>query len=393
MNYFKIQEAIKKSGMDGWLLYSFQGMNPIADRLLQIPVDLVSTRRVFYFIPASGEPVKLVSKIEDCVLDDLPGKRKRYLSYDSLREYLKEITRDATIIAMEYSPDNNIPFVSRVDAGTVELLRSIGKEIVSSACLIQQFEATLTEEQIDSHRVSSRLLRQFISNAIDEICTRIRKTGKVREHHIQHFLTRRYEEHNLITSQLPIVAVNENAVNPHYEPIEGEDSNITEDSLILLDLCAKQNKANAVYAELTRMIYLGFEIPPKYSDAFSIVVEARDAAVAFLKEKFEQNIPVQGWEVDDICRTILNDAGYGNCFIHRTGHSIGEEIHGYGANLDNLETRDERQLIPGTIFSIEPGIYSNTYGVRSEINILVTADGDVEITSGEPQMEIDLISL
>ncbi|MCP4725436.1 MAG: M24 family metallopeptidase [bacterium] len=393
MDYYKIQEALKEQNLDGWLLYSFQGINPIAERLLNISEGSVVTRRLFYFIPASGEPLKLVSKIEDNVLDELPGKRIRYLSYKSLKEGLKEITKDAGIIAMEYTPDNSIPYISRVDAGTIELLRSLGKEIVSSADLIQLFEATLTDEQIDSHYIASKLIRQFISNAFDEICTRIKKTGKVREHHIQHFLTRRFEEHNLISSQLPIVAANENAANPHYEPVEGEDSNIREDSLVLIDLCAKQNKRNAVYAEITHMAYPGSRIPSKYADSFSVVVNARDAAVELLKNRFEQNIPVYGWEVDNICRNILNDAGYGNCFIHRTGHSIGEEIHGYGANMDNLETRDERQIIPRTIFSIEPGIYSNTYGVRSEINILITEQGEVEITSGEPQMEIELISL
>jgi Xaa-Pro aminopeptidase len=272
-------------------------------------------------------------------------------------------------------------------------LKSFDKEIVSSADLIQIFEATLTDEQIESHYLVSKLIRQFINNAFDEISTRIKKAGKIREHNIQHFLLRRFEEHNLVSSHLPIVAVNENAANPHYEPVEGKDSNIKEDSLVLIDLWAKQNKPKSVYAENTRVAYLGSRIPPKFKESFSVVVKARDAAVEFLKDRFEQNIPVHGWEVDDLCRTILNDSGYGNCFIHRTGHSIGEEIHGYGANMDNLETHDERQIIPRTIFSIEPGIYSNTFGVRSELNILITPKGEVEITSGEPQMDIDLISL
>ena len=388
MDIQKIQESLNRNELDGWLLYDFHEINDIAGRLLNLPDTIHQTRRYFYFIPKQGTPQKLVHRIESNNLDDLKGDKTVYLSWQSLEDGLKHILGDFRRIAMEYSPRNSIPYVSRVDAGTVELVRSFDVEVVSSANLIQEFEACLTDKQIESHYTAAKQIRQFVHNAFDEIHGRIAKCGEINEHAIQRFLMKRYEEHNLITDHPPIVAVNANAGNPHYAPPEADSTTVYRDNLVLIDLWAKQPKKGSVFADITWMGYTGDTIPEEYSKSFSIIAEARDKAFELVTGRFSERKPVEGWEVDDVSRSVIDNAGYGDFFIHRTGHSIGEDIHANGANMDNLETHDDRRILNSTCFSLEPGIYTDTYGVRTEIDVLITADGEVQCTGGDPQKEI-----
>ncbi|KPK91836.1 hypothetical protein AMJ80_07035 [bacterium SM23_31] len=388
MDIKRIQKALKRQRLDGWLLYDFQGMNIIAVRLLKLPEHVKNTRRYFYFIPAEGTPRKLVHRIEAGNLDSLPGEKTTYLSWQSLGEGIKNITEGANTIAMEFSQHNAIPYVARVDAGTVDLLRFIGKDVVSSANLIQEFEATLTNEQIESHLTAAKQIRQFIFNAFDEIHARLVKCGEVKEYAIQHFLLRRLEEHNLITHNPPIVAVNANAGNPHYRPYKNSSDTIRKDNLVLIDLVAKLPMPKSVFADITWMAYTGEHIPDEYVKTFSIASQARDTAFKLVSDRFADGKPIEGWEVDDAARAVIRNAGYGEFFIHRTGHSIGEDIHGNGANMDNLETHDDRRILPRTCFSIEPGIYTDTYGIRTEIDVLITPEREAQCTGGDPQKEI-----
>ncbi len=391
MDIPRIQKALNELNFDGWLLYDFHGINPIANNLLDLPEELHATRRYFYFIPAYGEPKKLVHRIESQNLDTCPGEKYVYLSWQSYREGLTTILNGHRRIAMEFSPDNAIPYISRVDAGTIDLVKSLDKEIISSADLVQEIEVRLTDEQIDSHIVVAKQIRQFIYNAFGEIRTRIVKLGEIREHAVQQFLVRRLGEHNLITDHPPIVAVNANAGNPHYAPSEHDSAFIGPDNLVLVDLWAKLPNAGSIYADITWMGYTGEFVPEEYTQTFDIVANARDKAFSFIHDRFAEEKLVMGWEVDDVARNIISEAGYGENFIHRTGHSVGEDVHGNGTNLDNLETHDERKLLRSTCLTIEPGIYTDTYGIRTEINVLITHEGEVLCTGGDPQQEIKII--
>ncbi len=388
MDIQQIQRTLGELKLDGWLLYDFKGINTIANTLLKLPNGLHATRRYCYFIPVSGDPKKLVHRIESQNLDAYPGGKNVYLSWQSYKEGLETILSGFHKIAMEYSPENAIPYISRVDAGTVELVRSLGKEIYSSADLIQEIEVRLTDDQIDCHIVAAKQIRQFIYNAFDEIHSRIKKFGEIKEHAVQQFLMRRCGEHNLVTDHPPIVAVNANTGDPHYSPHENKSAVIGSESLVLIDLWAKLPKMGAIYADITWMGYTGKSVPDEYKHTFSIVTKARDRAFSFIKEKFSSGKPIKGWEVDDVTRNVIEEAGYGENFIHRTGHSIGEEVHSNGTNLDNLETHDSRSIIPRTCFSIEPGIYTESFGVRTEINVIVSQTNEALCTGGEPQNEI-----
>ena len=388
MDIQQIQRTLSDLRLDGWLLYDFKGINTIANTLLKLPEGLHATRRYCYFIPVSGDPKKLVHRIESQNLDGYPGEKNVYLSWQSYKEGLKTILSGFRKIAMEYSPDNAIPYISRVDAGTVELIRSLGKEIHSSADLVQETGVRLNDDQIECHIAAAKQIRQFVYNAFDEIHSRITKFGEIKEHAVQQFLTRRCGEHNLIADHPPIVAVNANAGDPHYSPREDESAVIKSDNLVLIDLWAKLPKNGAIYADITWMGYTGTTIPDEYKHTFSIVTKARDRAFSFIEEKFFLGKPIKGWEVDDVTRNVIGEAGYGENFIHRTGHSIGEEVHSNGTNLDNLETHDSRTIIPRTCFSIEPGIYTESFGVRTEINVIISSTKEVLCTGGTPQKEI-----
>jgi Xaa-Pro dipeptidase len=371
-----IQQAIREQpGLDGWLFYDFRHSDPLSYAVLLLPADMHVTRRWYYWVPASGTPVKLVHGIEPHVLDSLPGTRRCYVSWRDRQSALQELLQGATRVAMQYSPYNAIPYVSRVDAGTIELIRSFGIEVVTSADLVQQFEAVWDEGQLRSHRVAAEALRRIVDEAFHHVGANVGRAEPFGEYELQQFILSRFQQYGLVTSSPPIAAVNEHSADPHYTPSKEVSRPIRAGDLVLIDLWAKQPTPGSVYADITWTGYVGGPAPARHRRIFDIVRSARDAAVAFVRERIRaRNFPC-GWEVDDVCRRVIEEAGYGEQFIHRTGHSIGVEVHGNGANIDNLETQDGRRVMPCTAFSIEPGIYlPGEFGIRSELDVYVSFD-------------------
>lgn len=374
-----IQAALCEQGVDGWLLYDFRGLNVLA---LRVVGHEPQSRRVAAYIPAVGEPRVLVHKIEPGAWSQVPGERRKYLHWSEFREGMQWLIGDGRQVAMEYSPMNDNPYISRVDGGTIELVRSFGVEIVSSGDLIQLFEARWDEWQWDSHQKASALNQEAFEVAWDFIAEKIRSDGEVREHVVQQRIMAFFKENGLTTYSPPIVGVNANAGDPHYEPIQGKDAVIRRDDLVLLDIWCKLDQPRAVYSDLTKMGFTGSQPTARHQEVFAIVAAARDAAIRRVQEAFAQGETLMGLEVDDVTRAVIQDAGYGDYFIHRTGHNMGIETHGNGAHIDHLETRDTRTLLPGTCFTIEPGIYLPEFGVRSEIDIFVDWSGGVHVTGG-----------
>lgn len=388
MELEKIQKLLKEKGYDGWLFYDFHNKDEIAYRILGLDFEKFTSRRWFYFVPSEGEPKKLVSKVESTKLDSLPGEKVLYLSWQELREGLKRILGSAKKIAMQYSRENNIPYVSKVDAGTVELLRNLGYDVVSSAELITFLEAVIDERGYKLHREAADLLTEIVQNAFQFIAE---KKGKTDEYEVQQFIISRFEEEGLEAHDVPIVAVNDHAADPHFEPKKENAYVIKEGDKVLLDIWARRKEEGAIYADITWCGFVGETPPADYKEIFEVVLKARDRGVEFLKEKFGKGEKVYGYEVDDAVREVVKKAGYGEFFTHRTGHNIGQKVHGNGPNIDHLETIDERELVPGLVFSIEPGIYiPGKMGVRSEIDVCITLDGRVEVTT-PPQKELFLI--
>ncbi|HXG67567.1 MAG TPA: Xaa-Pro peptidase family protein [Blastocatellia bacterium] len=390
----KIQQALKEADLDGWLFYSFRESDPIAANILGTGGEgHIATRRWYYLVPRAGEPTKIVHSIERDVLDHLPGRKQIYLPWQQLHERLKGALGELASgrpprVAMQYSPEAAIPYLSRVDAGTVELIRSFGVEIVSSADLVQKFESAWNDEQLAMHDEAARGLYKTVHEAFGEIGRRVRAGEPTTEYDIQQFILGRFGDLGLITRDPPIVAVNANSAMPHYEPTREKHSPIRAGDFVLIDLWAKVNRPGSVYADITWTSVVSDAVPNEVNKVFTTVRDARDAAVAFVKEAFSAGRTIYGWEVDDACRAVIQKAGYGEYFIHRTGHNIHTEVHGNGANIDNLETRDNRVLIPRTCFSIEPGIYlEGRFGVRSEIDMYVD-EGAARVTGGEPQREV-----
>jgi Xaa-Pro dipeptidase len=390
----RIQEALREADLDGWLFYSFRGSDPIAANILGVGGEgHMATRRWFYLIPQSGEPTRIVHSIERDVIDNLPGKKLIYLPWQQLHEHLKGsltalTNARAPRVAMQYSPDAAIPYLSRVDAGTIELIRSFGIEIVSSANLVQQFESAWGDEQLAMHEEAARGLYDIVKNAFKEIGRRINAGTATTEYDIQQYIVDRFTERGLISKDPPIVAVNGNSAMPHYEPTRDRHSPINKGDFVLIDLWAKADRPNSVYADITWTSFVGESVPEEVTKVFNVVRDARDAATDYVKEAFTGGRTIYGWQVDDVCRAVIQKAGYGEYFIHRTGHNIHTEVHGNGANIDNLETKDERVLIPRTCFSIEPGIYlEGRFGVRSEIDVYV-GEREARVTGGDPQREV-----
>ena len=383
-----IQSAIREFGFDGWLLYDFRGSNILARRVLQIPDSVHSSRRFLYWIPASGEPHRIVHRIEDSSLDHLPGGKTVYLRWQELRGSIESAVRGTKRIAMEYSPLGNNPTVSRVDAGTFELVRSFGPEVGSSGDLVQLFEAAWDDEQERMHFDAAEITNAAYGVAWRFIADRLRSAGGVTEKEVQTTIMDHFHANSATTYSPPIVARNAHAGMPHYETGSGPDTVIREGDLVLIDLWAKLDRPRAVYSDLTRMGYAGRDVPERYADLFAIVTAARDAAIRLVQDAFQTRRPIQGWEVDDACRAVIETAGYGKHFVHRTGHGIGQDVHGNSANIDNLETREERRLLPRTCFSIEPGLYFDDCGFRSEVDVYIDAHGRVHVTGGPLQTEI-----
>jgi Xaa-Pro dipeptidase len=388
----EIQKSLQDAGLDGWLFYDFRQSDPLAYRILKLDPNQFSTRRWFYFVPAEGEPTRINHAIEQGKLDRLPGRKLLYSSWQKLGENLRDAlsTAAGSRIAMQYSPENSIPYISRVDAGTIELVRSLGAEPVTSADLVQLFEAVWTKEQYDSHVKAADNIHNIIQEAFAEVAKRIRANAPVTEYDIQQFMVQRFEDENMTCNDdHPIVSVNQNAASPHYQPSASRHSPIKRGDFLLLDVWAKQNTPGAVYADQTWTGFVGETPTDEHVKVFTIVRDARDAAIEFVRENVKAGREIKGAEVDDVSRGVIERAGYGEYFTHRTGHSIGEEVHGNGAHIDNLETRDSRKIISRTCFSIEPGIYlPGNFGVRSEIDLYVGDDGEIEVTGQPIQREL-----
>ena len=391
----EIQRALREAGLRGWLFYDFRRSDPLSYRILLLDQNKFASRRWFYFVPAEGEPTKVVHRIEPEKLDSLPGRRLVYLRWQQLHEHLRDALAGAggdgaaPRVAMQYSPMGDIPYVSRVDAGTVELVRSMGVEPVTSAELVQRFEAVWTPEQKETHDRAADHIHHIILEAFGEIGRRVRADEPVTEYDIQQFIVRRFEEEGMTSDGAPpIVAVNANSASPHYGPTRDVHSPIRRGDFVLLDVWAKLKRPGAVYADQTWTGYVGAEVPEEHAAVFRVVSGARDAAVEFLREQVRAGNYVRGGEIDDVSRGHIERAGFGDQFVTRTGHSIGEEVHGNGANIDNLETPDGRRIAPRTCFSIEPGVYQEgLFGVRSEIDVYV-GDGDIEVTGQPIQTEV-----
>jgi Xaa-Pro dipeptidase len=387
-NLSSIQAALRDFHFDAWLLYDFRGSNVLARRVLQFPDGPAGSRRWYYCIPAAGEPRKLVHRIESGALDHLPGEKTVYLRWQELEEGVQKLLGSAKNVAMEYSPRNGNPYVSRVDAGVVELVRWFGANIVSSGDLIQMFEATWDDEQWQMHLEAARHTDSAYAAAWQFIAENVRSSGSVRESEVQAHIMAHFETHGMTTYHAPIVGVNEHSGDPHYETTPQTDTAMKTGDFVLIDLWAKLKQPRAVYSDLTRVGFIGNSVPQRHGEVFAIVAAARDAAIAKVKSAFASGAPLRGWEVDQAARDIIHNAGFGEQFCHRTGHNIGQETHGNGANMDNLETREERLVLPRTCFSIEPGIYLPEFGVRSEVNVFIGADRQVHVTGGELQREI-----
>jgi len=388
MNLPAIQAGLREQNIDAWLFYDHHRRDPIAYRVLGLSDSLFVTRRWYYLLPAEGEPAKLVHKIEAGHLDTLPGTKDVYAGWQELGGKLKSMMAPYKRIAMQYSPDNRVFVISLVDAGTVEVVRSFGKEVVSSGDLVSKFEATWTDEQIQSHFEARDSVDKIVAAAFKEIGDRVRNGG-TDEHAIQQWFQEGFRRENLITDDGPIVAVNANSGNPHYEPSASKSAPIRKGDFVLLDVWAKKNRPDAVYYDITWTGFVGSSPSGRQREVFEIVRRGRDAGVEKVKSAIAAGETIAGWEVDDAARGAIQKAGYGDYFIHRTGHSISTEVHGNGANMDNLEVHDVRRILPNSCFSIEPGVYLPEFGIRSEVNVLVR-EHSAEVT-GKIQEEIVLI--
>ena len=383
-----VQRALEADGLDAWLLYDFRGINPIASDVTAVARQggHLATRRWYYLIPAKGEPRGLVHAIEKNTLAHLPGTTRRYAGRDQLEAGLRALLSGVRRVAMEYSPLCAIPYVSRVDAGTIELVRGTGVEVVSSGDLIQRFSAVWDADAIATHRAASEKLYRVKDRAFEAIARRLRDGAPTTEYDIQQLMAGWFREEGLVSDSDPNVSAAENAGNPHYLPTASSHRAIRKDEVVLLDLWGKLDRPGAVFADITWMGFTGRDVPPPVARAFDAICRARDAAVLFVRDAARAGREVRGWEVDRTASTVVRDAGYAANILHRTGHSLGETVHGNGVNMDDYETHDDRRLLPGTGFTIEPGVYFDDFGVRTEINMVVGAK-DADVT-GPLQTEI-----
>jgi Xaa-Pro dipeptidase len=391
MDLQNIQKALRDKRIDGWLLCDFRNRDYLAYRVLGLNFEKMTSRRWYYYIPAKGQPKKLVSAVERMRLDSLPGKRMVYLSWQELHRSLRRLMGPKKKIAMQYSPKNNVPYVSIVDAGTVELLKSLGYRVVSSADLVQMFVSVIPEEGFRTHIEAARVMDRIRAEAFDQIRAAVRTNSGSTEYDIQQYIMRRFKEEGLTTYDPPMVGVNDHPADPHFDTTKETAHPIKQGDTVLIDMWAKKDVPGGIYYDITWVGYVGDTPPEKYVKIFNAVKAGRDAAVKFVQERFARGETCYGWEVDDACRNVVKKAGFGKYFLHRTGHSITEETHGNGVNIDNLETKDERALLPGCCFSIEPGIYlEGKMAVRTEINMFIRHDGVPEVT-GEVQQDIVLL--
>jgi Xaa-Pro aminopeptidase len=385
-----VQRALTEDGFDGWLLYDFHGSNPIATRLAGLAGgQKMATRRWYYLIPAKGEPRGLVHAIERHNLDGLPGAKRPYAGRQQLETGLRELLTGIKRVAMEYSPGNNIPYVSRVDAGTVEAVRQLGVDIGSSGDLVQRFEAVWTDEVYKSHVSASESLYRIKDRAFQLVRERMKSATPIHEFELQQEMIGWFKDEGLVTDDAPNVSAQENAGNPHYAVTRDTSRPIRPNELLLLDLWGKLRRPGAVFADITWVGYTGVTPPDEFVKAFTAARDGRDAAVGLVETSTREGADLRGWQVDRACREVIDRAGLGQFFIHRTGHSLGEEVHGNGVHMDDYETHDDRRLIPGTGFTIEPGVYTDRFGVRTEINMFI-GERDARVTG---PLQTELVTL
>ena len=389
MRLAEIQAALREEGLDGWLFFDHHKRDPLSYRVLQFTPGSMVTRRWYYFVPANGEPRGLVHRIEAETLKELPGNHSFYAGWQQLVKGIQALLGSSRRVAMQYSPDCAVPYVAMVDAGTIELVRGLGVEVASSANLIQYFESRWNTMQLEAHLEAGRRVDRVRAEAFCRISDRVRTGERVTEWEMQQFILGRFREEGLFTDHGPDVAVNANASNPHYEPKQDACSEIRKDDLVLLDMWAKLDQPEGVYYDITWIGYCGQQPRAEIAKVFGVVTEARDKAVRKVVDAVAAKQVLHGYEVDDVARAHIREAGYADYFFHRTGHSIGSEVHGTGANMENLETHDERKIIPWTCFSVEPGIYLSGFGIRSEVDVFV--DEDSARVTGEVQDKIVLL--
>jgi Xaa-Pro dipeptidase len=380
-----IQSDLRAAKLDGWLFYDFRGRDPIAQGILQLPQGM-RTRRWYYFVPTKGTPRKLVHKIETESLAALPGETMFYAGQGELRKNLGKLFGRAKNVAMQYSPKNAIPYVAMVDAGTVELVRSCGVKVVSSADLVQKYEACWSQAQLESHLAAGAVIDRVVREAFQLAAKNVREKKTFTEYDLKQWILKEFESAGITVDQGPDIAVGPHASDPHYGPTLETASPIREGDLLLLDVWGKTKAAGSVYYDITWVGYLGAKVPEKMAKIFGIVREARDRAVELIQSSVAAGKPLQGWQVDKAARKVIEKAGYGKYFFHRTGHNIGQTVHGNGVNMDGLETHDVRHLIPRTCNSIEPGIYLPEFGIRSEVNMYI-GEKEARVT-GAVQREI-----
>jgi Xaa-Pro dipeptidase len=381
----EMQRDLRVAKLDGWLFYDFRGRDPIAQRILDLPPGM-RTRRWFYFVPAKGTPKKLVHKIEAGALASVPGETLYYAGQDELRAGVKKALARAKTVAMQYSPKAALPYVGTVDAGTVELVKSSGVKVVSSADLVQKYEACWSREQLESHLAAGRAIDRIIKGAFQHATNCVRQKTPLNEYDLQQWILQKFTEAGIVTEEGPDIAVNANASDPHYGPTREKSAPIREGDLLLMDVWGKEKGNGSVYYDVTWMGYLGAKVPEKYARVFGVLREARDRAVELIRSSVKSGRSLQGWQVDKAARSVVEKAGYGKYFFHRTGHNIGTSVHGNGVNMDGLETHDERHLIPRTCNSVEPGIYLPEFGMRTEVDVYVD-EREARVT-GAVQTEI-----
>jgi Xaa-Pro dipeptidase len=376
-----VQAALAADGIDGWLLYDFRGLNPIAAGVARVNEQggHLATRRWYYLIPANGEPRGLVHAIEKNCLAHLPGASEKYSGRDQLEAGLRRLLAGMHRVAMEYSPGCAIPYVARVDAGTVELVRQAGAHVVSSGDLVQRFSTVWDAPTIATHRLASEKLYRVKDRAFDAIARRLRDGVATTEYDIQQLMAGWFRDEGLVSDADPMVSAAENAGNPHYLPTSGAHRAIGPDDIVLLDLWGKLGTPGAVFADITWVGYTGRVVPERFAHAFGAICRARDAAISLVQQSIRAGHELRGWEVDRTAMTVLREAGYADNILHRTGHSLGTSVHGNGVNMDDYETHDDRRLLPGSGFTIEPGVYFGDFGVRTEINMVV-ATRDAAVT-------------
>lgn len=380
-----IQKHLSDNRLDGWLLYDFRRSNDLACEFLEIPSEKLLSRRLFYWIPREGEPVKIVQAIEKHNLDHVPGKVVVYQTWKSLEEALANILGKGMRIAMEYSPRNAIPAISKVDAGTIDLVRDYGVEVVSSGDILQQYTSVWDDHKLKTHLYAAQVVDETVEKAWQYIANALKKKKKIDEYSVQQFILEEFAKRGCV-SESPLCAVNEHSADPHYCAEETSSSPIHEGDFILIDLSCKKDVPRAVFADITRVGVAAKSPSEKQQTVFEIVKKAQEEGRALVEKRFKAGKPIMGCEVDQCCRKVISDAGYGQYFVHRTGHNLDERIHGNGTHMDSFETNDQRKILPRTCFTIEPGIYlPGEFGVRLEYDVYVHSDGSVQVTGGQQE--------